>query len=98
MPAVSVDGHMTNLHSSFLPGTASQSIGSFTVAGKGVLRKGDAISTHGHLTDPKLKHILPSISQGAATFTVAGKPIVRLGDGTSCGAKMAQGISSFTVG
>lgn len=98
MPAVSVDGHMTNIHSSFLPGTASASIDNFTIAGKAVLRQGDAIATHGHVTDPKLKHILPTISEGANTFSVAGKPIVRLGDGTSCGAQMAQGISSFTVG
>jgi len=98
MPAVSVDGHITNIHSNFLPGTASASIGNFTIAGKAVLRKGDAISTHALSTDPKVKHISPSISEGAATFTVAGKAIVRLGDATSCGAKMALGISSFTVG
>ncbi len=98
MPQVSLDGHITDVHNNFLPGTAAASLTNFTITGKAVLRKDDLVSTHVLSTDPKVTHVLPSISSGANNFTVAGKPIVRIGDDVSCGGKMALGISSFTVG
>ncbi|CAH9055108.1 hypothetical protein PSECIP111951_01174 [Pseudoalteromonas holothuriae] len=98
MPAISLDGHITNVHVGFLPGSASASQTSFTVAGKPALRQGDSISTHSMIADPKTKHIAKTISQGAGSFTIAGKAVARIGDPTSCGGKMVLGEGSFTVG
>ncbi|MBD1581288.1 PAAR domain-containing protein [Pseudoalteromonas sp. S16_S37] len=98
MPAISLDGHLTNVHVGFLPGTASATQASFTVAGKPALRVGDPISTHSMIADPKTKHIGKKIAQGAGTFTIAGKAVARIGDATNCGGAMALGEGSFTVG
>ncbi|NOU49485.1 hypothetical protein HG263_02845 [Pseudoalteromonas sp. JBTF-M23] len=98
MPAISLDGHITNVHVGFLPGSASATQSKFTVAGKSALREGDSISTHSMIADPKQKHIGKKISQGAGSFSIAGKAVARIGDPTNCGGKMMLGEGSFTVG
>ena len=98
MPAISLDGAMTNVHVGFLPGQASATQGSFTVAGKPVLRQGDPISTHAMIADPKVKHAGMNLAAGASSLTVAGKAVARVGDMTSCNGQLAQGEGSFSVG
>ncbi|KAF7769998.1 hypothetical protein PCIT_a2932 [Pseudoalteromonas citrea] len=98
MPAISLDGAMTNVHVGFLPGKASATQSSFTVAGKPALRKGDPISSHSLIMDPKVKHAGMKIAMGAGSFTIAGKAVARVGDLTSCLGMLAQGEGSFSVG
>ncbi|RJE78126.1 hypothetical protein CWB96_18485 [Pseudoalteromonas citrea] len=98
MPAISLDGAMTNVHALFLPGKASATQGSFTVAGKPALREGDPISTHVLSTDPSVKHEGKAISAGAGSFTIEGKAVARIGDPTNCDGQLAQGEGGFTVG
>ncbi|MEJ6474137.1 PAAR domain-containing protein [Pseudoalteromonas piscicida] len=99
MPVISVDGDITNVHGQFVPGTASATQSSFTIAGKPALRMGDPISTHLFSPDPKVQHAGATIAAGAGSFTIAGKAVARIGDATSCGGKLAvAGVASFTVG
>ena len=98
MPAVCHNTHITNVHSSFIPGIASATATNFSVAGQAILRVGDTVSTHpcpGHSVPP---HVNASITAGAAKFTVGGKAAVRINDPLSCGAKMAMGVANFTIG
>ncbi|ESP95456.1 MULTISPECIES: PAAR domain-containing protein [Pseudoalteromonas] len=98
MPAISVDGAITDVHVGFAPGTISASQTSFTVGGIAALRVGDSISDHVLIADPKVKHSGMVVAAGASTFTIAGKPVARLGDPTNCGGKIAVGVGSFTIG
>lgn len=99
MPVIAVDGDMTNVHAQFVPGTASATQSSFTVAGKPVLRVGDPISDHVFSPDPKVKHVGVTIAAGTGSFTIAGKAVARISDAASCGGKLAvAGVASFSVG
>ncbi|MBQ4844959.1 PAAR domain-containing protein [Pseudoalteromonas sp. MMG005] len=98
MPAISLDGAMTNVHVGYLPGKASATQGSFTVSGKPALREGDPISTHALIADPQVKHVGMKVSMGASSFTIEGKAVARIGDPTDCGGQLAQGEGGFTVG
>lgn len=98
MPQVSLDGHLTDVHALFLAGAGTATVSNFTIGGIAPLRVGDEISTHVYSLDPKVKHEKITIAAGAGTFTVGGKPIARLGDPCGCGATMAQGFATFTVG
>ncbi|MCF2856451.1 PAAR domain-containing protein [Pseudoalteromonas sp. SMS1] len=98
MPAISVDGAITDVHAGFAPGTISASGPKFTVGGVPVLRVGDSVSEHVYIPDPKVKHSGMVVAAGASTFTIGGKAVARLGDPTNCGAKIAIGVGSFTVG
>ncbi|MDK2594634.1 PAAR domain-containing protein [Pseudoalteromonas obscura] len=98
MPAISVDGAMTDVHGGYAPGTISASGPKFTVGGVDVLREGDSISDHVLISDPKVKHSGMVVQAGAPNFTIGGKAVARLGDPTNCGGKIAIGVGSFTVG
>jgi len=98
MPAVALDGAITNVHVGFAPGVINATQSSFTVGGKPMLRQGDPVGDHVLMADPTKKHMGMSVSAGASTFTVAGKPVARMGDATNCGGLIAIGFGSFSVG
>lgn len=96
MPQVALHGFVTNTHSSYAPGSIIATASNFTVANLAIARVGDQITPHPHPKSPP--HVGASISAGAGSFTVGGKAVARKGDGVSCGAKLDQGQSNFTVG
>lgn len=98
MPAISVDGAITDIHGGYAPGVISASGPKFTVGGIDVLREGDSISVHVYMPDPKVNHSGKVVQAGAPNFTIGGKAVARLGDPTDCGGKIAIGVGSFTVG
>ncbi|WDE04657.1 PAAR domain-containing protein [Thalassomonas viridans] len=98
MPQVSLNGHVTDVHSLFLPGAGIATVGNFTIGGIAPLRVGDEISTHVLSTDPKVKHEKITIAAGSGSFSIGGKAVARLGDACGCGAKMAQGFATFSAG
>jgi uncharacterized Zn-binding protein involved in type VI secretion len=98
MPAVSHNGHSTNVHSGFVPGVAIATAINFTVAGQPILRVGDMVTPHPKPGTTVPPHVAATVSAGAPTFTVAGQAVARVDDPLSCGAKMAQGVANFVIG
>ncbi len=97
MSAVCHHGHKTNLHNGWTPGAVQATASNFTVNGQPIARVGDTITDHPH-TGSSPPHKAATIVAGAPRFTVGGIAVARVDDPTSCGGKMAEGESSFTIG
>lgn len=96
MSEVARHGHLTNLHNGWTPGSVIATASAFTIDGQPVARVGDKITDHPH-TGSSPPHKAATITAGSSFFTVDGKAVARKGDPVSCGGKLDQGESFFTI-
>lgn len=94
MPAVTCQGDNCTGHTCWPPRPSIEGEGRFTIAGKAAHLQGHGWGPHKCGSNTHTG----TLSSGAGGFTVGGRQLGRVGDPVSCGSKVAQGNSRFTVG
>ena len=95
MPAIVVQGELSQGHPKFLPVAAIPSQSNVFIGASLVILEGDAYEPHTRIVDPNDTHI-PTAAAGSPTVFIGGVGVVRDGDPLSCG-DTADTQSNFSV-
>lgn len=94
MPPVTLKGDLCSGHTCWPARPSIEGDDRFTVAGRPVHLQGHGWGPHKCGSNTHIG----TLAAGAGRFTVGGRQLGRVGDPVSCGSKVAQGETRFTVG